>query len=162
MVVDTSFKVTYGPPMSVLLKKRAWNRQVQQPAWKATGLAWNRRFKRKHFTEEGAAEYGYATRAVGYVAKKRRRLGHADPLTYSGELRRNVRSVSIRATSKSVKVRLLGSRKANLRHPREKANKADELRTISETEAFLLAREWDSGAGKAIRRTTGTETKTIT
>ena len=162
MVVDTSFKITYGPPYSVLLKKRAWNKQVQTPAWKATGLAWNRRFKEKHFTEAGAAEYDYATRSVKYIEKKKNRLGHANPLVYSGELRRNVRAVNIKPTSKSVKVRLLGSRKANLRHPREKAHKADELRTISDPEAVKLAREWDHGAQRAIDTTTGTETKIIT
>ena len=44
----------------------------------------------KHFTQEGAAEYGYRRRSARYAKRKRAKFGHNLPLVYSGETRSRV------------------------------------------------------------------------
>jgi hypothetical protein len=161
MVVDVSFRVTYAAPYTTLLKKRAWNEQVETPSWAAVGLFHKRHHLAKHFTAAGAAEYGYARRAAGYTAEKRRRFGHELPLVYTGALRAEVLSSrEIRATAKGVKV-ILRASKANFRNPKGHAHPAAELRQVSEREAATVAKEKDREMARRIKRARGRQTKQL-
>src|SRR3990172_4585931 len=161
MVVEAKFRITYRAPYTTLLKKRDWNAQVETPSWTEVALFQKRRHLAKHFTEAGASEYGYARRSRDYTKKKEKKFGHRNPLEWTGELKRCIRSPEIRATAKGVKIVLRGSQKANLRNPKSKADMAAELRVISDAEAVRLAKQKDLEMLRRIRAARGTDTKTL-
>ena len=151
MLIQTEIRYK-GVFRTILKGKRAWNREIEEPSWRATGLFWKRNYLEKHFTEAGAVAYGYAPRkgdrrARGskawrrsFQGRKFARFGHTDPLVYTGEMRRRCRHPQIRATSTGVKV-VLDARKANLRHPKSQVDMRKELRTITQGEAGKLTAE---------------------
>ena len=78
--------------MKVSVRNNGWTpaiskreqQKVNRAVMQEVGEYWHDHFRAKHFTREGAAEYGYAPRSKGYMLKKARVKGHQDPLVYSG------------------------------------------------------------------------------
>jgi hypothetical protein len=107
---------------------------ILKRGWERLGDEWLDKDLPKHFTSEGAAEYGYLSRSSRYEASKFKRKGHKLPLVYSGDLRGKSKVANIVATSEGVKIRLTWANKANLRNPLSKIDMAKELRAVSDGE----------------------------
>lgn len=113
--------------------KRAMNR-AKKIAWLAVGEHHFRKNLRKHFTESGGREYGYAPRTKGYKARKLRQRRHRKPLVWSGETRHRALNLkNIKATSKGVTLRI-DAPTLNRRHPKSQVNMRAEMETISRGE----------------------------
>lgn len=136
-------KVRYqGAVPGVTLGRRELN-QVLEKAWFPPGKNWHEQFRPKHFTKEGAAEYGYEPRKGeqsgtsgkafwrSYTGRKLKKFGHTLPLVFSGELRDKARTARIEATSKGVRVFLTNAGKANFHHPKSTIDMRAELTRIS-------------------------------
>src|SRR5574340_797078 len=110
-----SFQIRYqGPvPGSLNLTQRQFNDLVRE-AWLETGEYWWNHFLPKHFTHEGAREYGYLPRSgeagtpgarhfwTSYSGRKQREEGHTLPLVFAGRMRgeaTTMRSVRAEVTS---------------------------------------------------------------
>lgn len=132
------------------LTRKAW-RDVSRAAWDVAGDVWHTRILPKHFTEEGAAEYGYEQRSRKYTARKLRKFGHQRPLEYSGNLKRQVlrlRDVRARAANSNreggVRVALTGpSYLSQYRKRTNEPNKALELSRVSPADAEVLRQVLD-------------------
>ena len=71
------------------LSRKEWE-GISPGAWKHAGDVFHGSILRRHFTPEGAAEYGYRPRDPGYIERKRKWAGHTDPLVLTGRLREQV------------------------------------------------------------------------
>lgn len=88
------------------MNKRRLN-QVLKEVWKKVGAFWHAELLKKHFTEAGAAEYGYQPRTADHQRRKQRRFGHQAPLVFTGQMKRQaLRERRVSATSKGCKVKL--------------------------------------------------------
>jgi hypothetical protein len=121
----------YGATPGML--KRELN-NILKACWLHVGTFWHQRYRGKHFTKEGAMEYGYAPRSRWYEAEKRRKQGHADPLTFSGASKIRTMGLDVRATSKGCRI-VLHAPALNFRRPNMKADMRKEMTTVS-------GREW--------------------
>ena len=75
------------------------------------GVHWHRHLLKRHFVRQAFLRYGgvYRPRTARYEQRKFRKYGHKDPLVWTGTLRRTLLSSAyIRATSKSLRVRMQG------------------------------------------------------
>jgi hypothetical protein len=179
-VID-AIQIRYSGPVpgSPNLTQRGLNDLVRE-AWKATGLYWWQHFLPKHFTHEGAQEYGYLPRSgeagtpgashfwTSYSGRKQKKFGHTDPLVLSGELRRESQShVKIDATASSgrseCRVVFSGPQYANYLSPHGAAarpqgmaiNIREELTHISEAEALELTKIHDANVQAGLDRLSG-------
>lgn len=174
------FKVHYTgfTPRPGETTQRQWN-AVKRAAWTQTGIGWHEFLRPKHFTKEGAAEYGYAPRSGetgrikknfwrSYTGRKQKKYGHTLPLVLSGELRDRSRTASISATATATqsvcRVRLPGANKANFRNPKSPANldMRDELTRISAAEGEQLAVDLDRHMQREFDQLRETQTIIIT
>jgi len=124
----------------------------------ATDLAhfWHDNYVRKHFTQAGATEYGYAPRKGmpgnphpkgfkrSYTGRKLRLKGHTRPLVYSGESYLRViasrNNVTATATKGQAKARLrMNAPALNFRNPRSRIDMRAELTTISAAEGAEMS-----------------------
>lgn len=145
-------KITYTGVVG--MRPSTFRRRFLKPMYHFLGEYWHRELLPKHFTNQGAKEYGYAPRKgekgnkggkgfrKSYTGRKLKRFGHTRPLVFTGELQRMSRFRNIKATSKGVKVTLPQARKANLRHPKSNVNMADELTRFSDRD---IAKIHDQG-----------------
>ena len=153
-----SIQIRYrGPvPGSMNLTQREFNDLVRE-AWLQTGEYWHSQFAAKHFTHEGAQEYGYAPRSgdagtpaaddfwTSYTGRKQYKFGHTLPLVLTGELRQctlTFHRVEATATTNRSRCRVVlpMSQKANFRNPHSdpRLDMREELTRISEPEAVEL------------------------
>lgn len=158
-------KVRYeGPvPGSLNLSQRRFN-ELLKDAWFESGKYWHTEFRPKHFTKEGAAEYGYKPRKgedlpfgsrgfwKSYTGKKQKRFGHTLPLVNTGELRDRSKTANIQPTKNSVRVALSRANKANWHNPHSEINMADELTMISDQEEVILAEVHDDAMQRMLDR----------
>jgi hypothetical protein len=134
--------------------KRAFN-AASKAAWHDTAVEFHRNYRDKRFTPAHAAEAGYMSRKgeqiprgtkafrQSYTGRKLRKFGHTNPLEYSGETRRKVRSASISSTSKGGKAAYAGASKFNFRHSRSKIRMSEEFQRITAREAESLGQFYD-------------------
>jgi len=140
-----------GCPVGVM--KRDWNKWVKA-ANLAMGSHWHENFKRKHFTDDGAREYGYTPRKgqrktpgsksyrrsywgrkVAKLAKQGRR---ALPLVLTGDSRRQAMSQKkVVATSKLCRVKI-NAPGLNRRAKGSKVNMREEMTTVTRKEFRAL------------------------
>lgn len=95
-----------------LLKKQI--KPILKKGYKDIGDHWHQKMRPKHFTREGAREYGYTPRKgeagsgkafkSSYTGAKHRRFGHTLPLVFSGVSRQLSRLRDVRATSRGVRI----------------------------------------------------------
>lgn len=108
--LDPFYTVRIQRPLHIVAKKL---RAIITSSLHAAGKRWFREFLPKHFTEEGAREYGYEPRSARYIIRKRKAytMGKTSvapaPLVYTGRMKAMATSVArIRASSKRVSVRM--------------------------------------------------------
>ncbi len=149
-MIPISFKVKLSGVAG--MTKRELN-EDKADAYAETGRYWHKHFRPKHFTKEGAREYGYLPRKgepgnphpkgfwASYTGRKLREQKHKLPLVWSGQSRALSAMGRVRATSKGVKV-TMPARALNFKHPKSKIKMAEELRTVSAGELRELERRW--------------------
>ncbi len=103
----------------------------------------------KHFTVAGGKEYGYLPRSPWYLGEKQDRMGHTNPLVWTGEARSDARRTArAESTSKGGKA-VINVPKLNWRKAARpgrgfwrasKIHMADELRTVSRRERVQASR----------------------
>ncbi len=133
------------------LDARTW-RDILVSAWQSVGVFWHTKILPKHFTREGAREYGYKPRSKNYMIRKARKFGHQEPLVWSGELHRQARMWrDVRAASSGARVVIHGPKylyqyRKNQNDPR----KAQELQMISAADAEACGNELDKAIGTMV------------
>jgi hypothetical protein len=169
MVIGTITMVERGATPGLSAK---WHNEAAKEGWQHTGRYWVEHLRDKHFTPEGAREYGYKKRkgegmAVNskgyertYTARKMARFGHTDPLTYSGDSRRGMQSAKVSATGKGGTIRM-PSGNLGFRPPKSQINMRDEMARISQGEAPELAGVLAQRYHRHANRSTLTKTITI-
>ncbi len=129
---------------------------VTREAARTMGQVWATRFREKHFTNAGAAEYGYTPRQgepgrphprgfrQSYTGRKLAKFGHTRPLEFTGESRARTRSPRIVATATkgqaTVQV-IMNAPGFNRRYAGSPIDMRKELTTVSRGEAEKLADE---------------------
>jgi len=69
---------------------------------------WHRKFLGKHFRAGAAARYGYKPRSPKYIRRKKNKKHHSQPLVWSGDTRKSVRtSIRVGGTSKQATGRMV-------------------------------------------------------
>jgi hypothetical protein len=122
--------------------------RVKAAAFAAIGKYWHENFRRKHFTEAGAAEYGYTPRrgeqaGLGgkfwqtYTGRKLRKHGHKMPLVWTGRSKMATEVQDVRSTRNGARV-VLHAPALNFRNKHSNVNMRLEMTTISEAEARTL------------------------
>lgn len=85
--------------------------EISRKAFRAAGEAWVAEVIPKHFTSQGATEYGYELRDPGYQGRKIRAIGHQRPLEFTGTTRQAAERSRLRvsahrgAADKSVRIK---------------------------------------------------------
>jgi hypothetical protein len=115
---------------------------IRRESMREVGTYWHGHFREKHFTREGASEYGYAQRSRGYMIAKARVKHHQDPLVWSGESREQSRALHVvpTATQAEAKVKvILHTPKLNYIPKGGTINLRDEMTRVSQREVTVLA-----------------------
>lgn len=137
-------------------------RAMMKSSWKVLGEDYRRRLLPRRFARSGALELGYAARKPRYEARKRRLLGHTDPLVFSRETRNNVLAgTDVRPTSNGVRIPLKGTRKLNRNNPRSNIKMHEEIRRVSRREAIGLARVYDRDLDGQLKANQTSQSKAI-
>jgi hypothetical protein len=130
-----------GPTPRGFAKQR---RAMQKESWARLGVEYRRKYLPRRFTIHGSMELDYKRRTLRYQARKRRLLGHNNPLVFSGETRNLVLAGNdVRSTSSGVRIPLKGARKLNRNNPKSDIQMHMEIRRVSRREANSLARHFD-------------------
>ena len=157
-------------------------RRVLKEAWGEVGLHLFNNFVARHFSKEGASEYGYQPRAGedasgknfwrSYTGRKQKKMHHTLPLVFSGRTREGARRVTIYATSKGVRVALPGAVHLNQYKPPQKRlgthageppiDLRDELVAISDGEAAILAKIHEAAVVRILKGRRGYAEKQMT
>lgn len=136
------------------LSKSQVNRALKEANLK-TGKYFRREMLPARFTEQGGRRLGYTPRRgefrVGavrldkssrnlYAVKKFRKLGHSDPLVFTGEAKREALSnpTKVRATRDKFVIPL--PRKLNRSNPKSRIRMADEVRLVTDRELSALTK----------------------
>lgn len=137
-------------------------RAVSKLAWQAAGETWHVEILPRHFTTQGARDYGYQRRSAKYQERKLKVWGHDRPLTYSGDLEHAVARIrDVRVVGDNSK--RAGAAKIVLHGPRylfayrkdlKQPNKAAELQAVSRRDARILAARMDAVIGPELDRRT--------
>lgn len=139
-------KLEISGPLAAAIDKRTFG-AVLKAGHADMALFWHAKKLAKHFTEAGAAEYGYRPRSLKYLRRKRRKLGHVDPNVWSGDTKRNVLARSgarVSSTSKSATITLRRGR--GFKH----ARLAKELATVSVRDKKACAKHLQAYAAKKL------------
>jgi len=115
---------------------------------------WFLDYRPKHFTRAGAREYGYAPR-VGellpraskafrrsYYGRKLKKLGHADPLVFSGASKRATAAATIVAFGTGSRIKMPAGN-LRWRNKHSKIDMMDEMRRVSASEVQALTEALD-------------------
>lgn len=113
------------------------------------GDAWHRYYRRTHFSTRASNKYGYAKRAKSYNRRKRRIFGHTIPLVLSGESRSLSETRKIKATKRSVTIRM-PVRAFNFKPKNSSVNMRKEFLATTRSEDSDLARRANRRVTKKI------------
>ncbi len=111
------------------------------------GETWHKELRPRRFTQEGGRLLGFARRSVKYNRRKRKAVGHTDPLRFSRRSMTLSESYRVYATRRQVRV-TMPIRAFNYSRPGARVNMADEFRRIAPSETRRLEK---SGAGEVER-----------
>lgn len=135
----------------------------------AMGVAWWSRFRPKHFTHEGAREYGYAKRRgegagrgtkewwQSYTGRKQRVYHHTLPLVWSGASRELAKTGDIRCTATRSMTRVYVRIRApalKFINPVTHIDLAEEMTTISDRERVELLKVYEDVLAACIKAIT--------
>ena len=146
-------------------------RPAQRDSWTDVGRLWHNDLRPKHFTHQGAREYGYAPRsgargsgrrfAGSYTQRKLKKFGHTKPLVYTGEGEALTRVRVISSNVKRVQVKMTAARKFNFRNPFSNIKMAEELRATSKGDVQKMTNEKAKRLVHHLNRITKTKTTKI-
>jgi hypothetical protein len=139
--------------------KRAFN-NASKRAWLDTARYFHEHLRDKRFTPEHAREAGYYARKGQNLPRGSKQFkrsyygrkllsqrgggwGKANPLEWTGDTRRAIRSGSASSTSKGGKMAYAGARVFNYRPPKSQIRMNEEFRRITPDEAIELANYYD-------------------
>lgn len=132
-------KVKKKGPVPGNMTRREYNARIIKPGLEDTGVEYHRELLPIRFTERAKRLLNYTPRKRNYQARKRRVWGHNDPLVWSGESRGIARLRDVRATGKSVKIKI-HAKTLNFRHPSSEISMSDEVTRIAPSEMQQLTR----------------------
>lgn len=134
---------------------------MRKPVMTEVIANWRRTMLPVHFTERAKSLYGYATRTLGYTRRKRKELGHINPLVWSGTTRDDALlggyNIEVTNTTKNIQ-----RTKLKFRVPRymwvisrfgNNIDKISELLTTADSEIDLMHRNIKTGLDVAIAQT---------
>ena len=130
-------------------------------AWFEAGKHFHADMRDERFTEEHARKARYVKRSDKYTRYKEKKFGHRNPLEFSGQTRRLVRTSRISSTSKGSKVRYPGARKFNFRNPNSPIHMQKEFRRLTADEKRRLAKEYDEVLNREMNADNTTTTRTL-
>lgn len=100
-----------GTPDLVILEKKS----LAEDGMAAAILIWHRRMLLRHFFVSAEAKYKYTQRTKKYIAQKKARFGHVNPLVKTGAMRRTLLSrIDVRKFKFKKKGRVRGSMHARV------------------------------------------------
>jgi len=77
-------QITYrGTPDLAVADKKS----ITEDALVGAIRMWHRRFLLRHFYVSAEKKYRYGKRTIGYLARKKRKQGHVQPLMFTGKMR---------------------------------------------------------------------------
>ena len=122
---------------------------------------WHEKYLPKHFTKAGSGVYKYQDRSASHMRKKIKRFRHADPLVFTGDMKRMlIRRIAISGTAKSAKGTLRGPKYLyQYRKDYNQPHKAEEIVATSRPELLVFARRLDKNNPKRINKIKTTHTK---
>jgi len=81
-------EITYsGTPDLEIAEKKS----LTENAMVAAIMLWHRRYLAGHFYVSAESKYGYTKRKAKYIAAKKKRFGHTDPLKKTGRMQRELK-----------------------------------------------------------------------
>lgn len=153
----------FGPTPAALKRNLGW---ILKRAWTATGIEWHTKFRLKHFTHQGAQEYGYTPRKGeefawfskewwnSYTGKKWRKYKHNLPLVFTGESMGRTEILDVRATRNGCKV-ILNAPGLNRRPLGGRIDMRDEMTRISPAEEKYLIDYFNNELVEGIKHIVG-------
>jgi len=157
--VRMSVEITYRGDAEVMKKELG---PIVNAALAQAIEEWHERTLPRHFQPSAAGRYHYKARTVAWKKHKRKKVGHDNPLVYTGDLKREVtRMIEIKTlkTKPSATGKMRGPRylhmtpSANYRH-----NYAAELLAMTRAETAAMARHVDQIVTKALNNLKETRT----
>ncbi len=119
--------------------------------FRAIGTFWHTTMAPRHFLRSAFSEYGYTPRKRTYEKRKRRYLGHADPLTFTGQSKQLAQRRRVIATRKGARVNV-PVRAFNFRPKGSAVNMVREWRAISGQEEKRIDRFAEQGLELRMKR----------
>lgn len=124
--------------------------QVQKEGIEKSLSHWHAHMRPKHFTHEGAREYGYTPRQGergsqhrfkgSYTQRKLQKFGHTRPLEFSGTSKALSANKNIKATSKGGRCKI-NAPALNFKHPNSTIVMRDEMTRVTRAEASEIAEQ---------------------
>lgn len=145
-------------PREVLRGQRKLFTKAAKESYEKTGEYFQENMRERRFTTQHAMLAGYAPRDPDYIARKMIKMGHNNPLEWSGEAKNasaRYRMTSVAGTAKGgeggyAKLFYYGLRKLNRKTPGQKADMADEFRRIIPQEMLILGDEFNKYLDKKL------------
>jgi hypothetical protein len=151
-------------------KLRKAHNAAAKEAWPDAGEHWFGEIRPKHFTPEGAREYGYHKRKGenqsgarfdrSYTGRKLKKFGHTNPLEYSGESKRRTEQGRVSATSRGARV-VMNAPALNFKHPKSRIVMRAELAAISRGDAEDVGRVFDRSYDRGLKQFNETTTTRV-
>lgn len=120
------------------MSKRDYNATLAD-TFARLGEEWHAKFRPNHFTSFAYSEYQYQRRSFAYNRLKQRKLGHQNPLHFTGDSKRLSGSATITATKNGVTV-TMPVRTFNYKTKHMRMNMREEFTRISSREVAKLER----------------------
>jgi len=157
MALRAQIRYTGGPNV---LKKDL--RAAAKASLAVVGETWHDKTLPEHFKPAAAGRYKYRDRTETYRKRKRRVHGHARPLEYSGEMKRQVlRMARVTSTGRGARVALKGPRYLYAYRKAGQPDKAAELIAVTPAEAEDMAQVLDREITARLNANKKTETVRI-
>lgn len=118
--------------------RRSDRNALRRETWNGVGTEWHERYRNKHFTPAGFAEYGYTPRSKRYNARKKKVLGHTRPLEFTGESKERSKTFRVVATKNGARVVMNQVRAFNFRPLGGRIDMRKEFTTVSRNEVLTL------------------------
>lgn len=135
--------------------RSAIRNDVLQPSWLDRGKYWHRELRKRHFTLDAMARYGYQRRSKSYNRRKIKKLGAAIPLVFTGVSRALSAMGSITANSNQVSVRMpvnAFNYRPKTRNGRTPPDMQDEFRRITPDEEQEMDRRQQALIERLLKR----------
>jgi hypothetical protein len=134
-------------------------KEARRKGSSAVGLHWLQKMYDRHFTTQASGRYKYQSRTLKYQQRKRKALGHTNPLVYTGTAQKVLRNAQIKGTEQRSEIRLgVGAPPKVHQYMRSRGKygkgpyKWGELKAVTQGEAKELADVHSGVLGDAARK----------